>query len=65
MAVSVENRVPFLTTDLAEFAISVPDSDLIDETGTTKSVLRRALRAVPPQQRADLPDHQLPHPGQD
>ena len=56
MAVSVENRVPFLTTDLAEFAISVPDSDLIDETGTTKSVLRRALRGLVPDPVLDRRD---------
>lgn len=56
MAVSVENRVPFLTTALAEFAISVPDSDLIDSAGTTKSVLRRALRGLVPDPVLDRRD---------
>lgn len=56
MAVSVENRVPFLTPDLAEFALSVPDSDLIDDAGTTKAILRRALRGLVPDAVLDRRD---------
>ena len=48
MAVSLENRVPFLTTALADFALSLPDELLIGRHGTTKKVLRAAMRGVVP-----------------
>jgi asparagine synthase (glutamine-hydrolysing) len=48
MAVSLENRVPFLTTALAEFALSLPDDFLIGADGTTKTLLRAAMRGVVP-----------------
>ena len=48
MAVSLENRVPFLTTALADFALSLPDELLIDSEATTKKVLRTAMQGVVP-----------------
>lgn len=48
MAVSLENRVPFLTTALADFAYSLPDELLIAGDGTTKAILRRAMRGIVP-----------------
>lgn len=48
MRVSVENRVPFLTTALADFATSLPDELLIAADGTTKAVLRQAMRGLVP-----------------
>jgi asparagine synthase (glutamine-hydrolysing) len=48
MTVSLENRVPFLTTRLAEFALSLPDSLRISSDGTTKYLLRKALRGIVP-----------------
>jgi asparagine synthase (glutamine-hydrolysing) len=48
MAVSLENRVPFLTTALADFAFSLPDDLLIGPAGTTKRVLRAAMRGIVP-----------------
>jgi asparagine synthase (glutamine-hydrolysing) len=45
---SIESRVPFLTPDLAEFALSLPESYLVSRNGETKSVLRRALRGIVP-----------------
>jgi asparagine synthase (glutamine-hydrolysing) len=56
MAVSLENRVPFLTTALADFALSLPDELLIDDEGTTKSVLRRAMRGIVPDPILDRRD---------
>ncbi|WP_428248607.1 asparagine synthase (glutamine-hydrolyzing) [Ferrovibrio sp.] len=56
MRVSVENRVPFLTTGLADFAASLPDALLIDQNGTTKSVLRQALRGIVPDAILDRRD---------
>jgi asparagine synthase (glutamine-hydrolysing) len=48
MAVSIENRVPFLTVPLAQFAFSLPDDLLIGPDGTTKRVLRAAMRGLVP-----------------
>jgi len=56
MAVSLENRVPFLTTSLAEFAFSLPDALLIGDDGTTKQVLRSAMRGVVPDEVLDRRD---------
>jgi asparagine synthase (glutamine-hydrolysing) len=56
MAVSLENRVPFLTTALAEFALSLPDDLLIGNDGTTKMLLRSAMRGVVPDPILDRRD---------
>jgi asparagine synthase (glutamine-hydrolysing) len=45
---SIESRTPFLTTDLAEYALSLPESYLVSPQGTTKSVLREALTGLVP-----------------
>ena len=49
MAWSVENRVPFLNTRLAEFLHSLPEEALISAGGTTKFVLRRAMKSLVPE----------------
>jgi len=56
MAHSVESRVPFLTTKLVEFVYSLPESLLIDNNGTTKSVFRRAMRGLVPDPILDRRD---------
>jgi len=48
MAVSLENRVPFLSVPLAEFALSLPDALRIGADGTTKLLVRRAMRGLVP-----------------
>ncbi len=48
MASSLEARVPFLDTDLVEFALTIPP-DLRVRGGTTKYILKRALEGVIPQ----------------
>ena len=48
MAFSVENRVPFLTTKLLEFALSLPEEEIISNKGQSKAVLLRAMRGVVP-----------------
>ena len=48
MAHSVESRVPFLTPSLVELALSLPESHLIADDGTTKSVFRAAMRGIVP-----------------
>ncbi|WP_420129553.1 asparagine synthase (glutamine-hydrolyzing) [Longimicrobium sp.] len=56
MAHSIESRVPFLTTRLAEFIFSLPEEYLIDGRGVTKSVFRRAMRGIVPDAILDRRD---------
>lgn len=56
MSVSLENRVPFLTTAIADFALSLPDALLIGPDGTTKQLLRAAMRGVVPDAVLDRRD---------
>jgi len=45
---SIENRVPFLTAPLVQFARSLPEELLIDEQAVPKAVLRKAMRGIVP-----------------
>jgi len=56
MAFSVESRVPFLTREIAEFCLSLPEEYLIDMNGRTKSVLREAMRGIVPDAVLDRRD---------
>lgn len=56
MAHSIESRVPFLTTDLAEFLLSLPESYLIGPAGTSKRVFRAAMRGIVPDAVLDRQD---------
>ena len=56
MAFSVESRVPFLTRSMAELALSLPEAFLIDPTGISKAVLRRAMRGIVPDAVLDRKD---------
>ncbi len=56
MAYSIESRVPFLTPALAEFVLSLPETYLIDGQGTSKAVLRRAMRGLVPDPILDRRD---------
>lgn len=53
---SVENRVPFLTVDLAEFALSLPEDYLVSKNGETKAVFRAAMRGIVPNSILDRRD---------
>lgn len=48
MAFSIESRVPFLTRELVEFVLSLPENYLVADDGTTKAILRRAMRGLVP-----------------
>lgn len=48
MRFSVESRVPFLTIDLAQLLLSMPEDFLISPQGETKSVFRAAMRGIVP-----------------
>ena len=47
---SVESRVPFLTTDLAEFLLTLPEDFLLSHKGTTKYICREAMKGIVPQE---------------
>jgi len=55
-ALSMENRVPFLTPRLARFAFSLPEAYLISPTGEQKAVLRAAMRGIVPDAILDRRD---------
>lgn len=46
MTHSVESRVPFLTTAIADFALALPEKHLISDRGQTKCVFRAAMRGI-------------------
>jgi asparagine synthase (glutamine-hydrolysing) len=50
MAFSVENRVPFLTTELVDYVFSLPEEEIISENGRCKAVLLRAMEALVPKE---------------
>lgn len=56
MAHSIESRVPFLTPQLAEFILSLPDEYIIARDGTTKHVFRQAMRGIVPDPILDRRD---------
>lgn len=56
MAWSVESRVPFLVPDIVEFCLSMPEEYLVDNTGQSKSVFRKAMRGLVPDAILDRQD---------
>jgi|694.fasta_scaffold02145_12 asparagine synthase (glutamine-hydrolysing) len=53
---SIENRVPFLTIEMAEFILSLPETYLISQKGETKSIFREAMRGLVPDVILDRKD---------
>ena len=56
MAFSIESRVPFLTTQLADFAYAQASEHLVDGRATQKAVLRAAMRGLVPDAILDRRD---------
>jgi asparagine synthase (glutamine-hydrolysing) len=56
MRFSVESRVPFLTTDLADFLLTLPEDHLLSSRGETKRILRAAMRGIVPDAVLDRRD---------
>jgi asparagine synthase (glutamine-hydrolysing) len=48
MAHSVESRVPFLTPTLINFIFSLPEEQIVDIEGNSKSVFRKAMQSLVP-----------------
>jgi asparagine synthase (glutamine-hydrolysing) len=56
MRFSVESRVPFLTRELADFLLTLPERYLVSPDGETKHIFRRAMRGLVPDQILDRRD---------
>lgn len=56
MRFSVENRVPFLSTQMADLLLSLPEAYLVSTNGETKSVFRAAMRGIVPSRILDRRD---------
>ncbi len=56
MRFSVESRVPFLTNEMADLLLGLPEEYLISPTGETKSVFRAAMRGIVPDAILDRRD---------
>ncbi len=48
MSWSMESRVPFLTVDMVEFLLGLPEEFLLSKEGQTKRVFREAMRGIVP-----------------
>jgi asparagine synthase (glutamine-hydrolysing) len=58
MAHSIDNRLPFLTPQIAEFARSLPEEYLVSPEATGKAVLREAMRGLLPNETLNRKDKQ-------
>lgn len=56
MAFGIESRVPFLTPELVSFVFTLPESYLISTDGTSKCILRHAMRGLAPDPILDRRD---------
>ncbi|MFH7107651.1 asparagine synthase (glutamine-hydrolyzing) [Achromobacter xylosoxidans] len=56
MRFSIESRVPFLTTDMADFLLGLPEDHLISAHGETKHIFRAAMRGIVPDAILDRRD---------
>jgi asparagine synthase (glutamine-hydrolysing) len=56
MAFSIESRVPFLTADLVDLVLSLPEEHIVGPDGVTKAVFRRAMRGIVPDAVLDRRD---------
>lgn len=53
---SIESRVPFLTIEMAEFLLSLPEDYLLSRKGETKHIFREAMRGIVPDEILDRRD---------
>ena len=53
---SIESRVPFLTQDMAEFVLGLPENYLVSNQGETKHIFRSAMRGIVPDAILDRKD---------
>jgi asparagine synthase (glutamine-hydrolysing) len=53
---SIESRVPFLTIDIAEYLLGLPEDYLISPSGETKRIFKAAMRGLVPDVILDRKD---------
>lgn len=56
MTHSIETRVPFLTVELAEFMLTLPEQYLVSHNGESKYIFRKAMRGLVPDSILDRKD---------
>lgn len=56
MAFSIESRVPFLTSEIVSFVLSLPEEYIISPDATSKNVFRIAMRGIVPDAILDRKD---------
>lgn len=56
MRFSIESRVPFLTTQLADFMYSLPEAYLVSDRAESKYIFREAMRGIVPNEILDRKD---------
>ena len=56
MAFSIESRVPFLTPEMVNFLLALPEQYIIASDGTSKAVFRKAMRGLVPDAILDRRD---------
>lgn len=56
MRFSVESRVPFLSRELVEYTLRLPEQHLVGDDGASKNILRRAFRGLVPDEILDRRD---------
>jgi asparagine synthase (glutamine-hydrolysing) len=56
MAWSVESRVPFLVPSIVEFCLSMPEKYLVNDSGLSKAIFRKAMRGLVPDVILDRQD---------
>ena len=56
MNFSIESRVPFLTREMAEYCLSLPEEYLVTRDCLTKAVFRKAMRGIVPDSILDRRD---------
>jgi asparagine synthase (glutamine-hydrolysing) len=56
MRFGIESRVPFLTIDMVNLLLSMPENFLISNGGLTKNVFRAAMRGIVPDEILDRKD---------
>ena len=53
---SIENRVPFLTTPIANFNLSLPENFIMSDSGDTKYIFREAMKGIVPEEILERTD---------
>ena len=53
---SIENRVPFLTIELAEFLLSLPENFILSEKAITKNIFRDSMIGIVPKEILERKD---------